>query len=67
MAEFQAQLELGARNFHPKPCMFTWAKIGSTREVAVYSFQKYPAKWQLSFNIYIAQGLSVEPCVPWAM
>ena len=23
MAEFRAQLELGARNFHPKPCMFT--------------------------------------------
>ena len=25
--------EHGARNFHMKPCMFTWAKIGSPFEI----------------------------------
>ena len=25
MTQFRARLELGAMNFHLKPCMFTWA------------------------------------------
>ena len=35
MTEFRARLELGAINFHLKPCMFTWAKIGSPFEVII--------------------------------
>ena len=35
VTEFRARHELGARNFHLKPCMFTWAKIGSPFEVII--------------------------------
>ena len=35
MTEFRVRLELGAINFHLKPCMFTWAKIGSPFEVII--------------------------------
>ena len=57
MAEFRAQLELGARYFHPKPCMFTWAKIGYTREVAV---SQVPHYW-LARNVWLNYEGSDSP------
>ena len=53
MTEFWAQFELGPRNFHLKPSMFTWAKIGSLLEVIVrragllWSQQDFEWRWSV--------------------
>ena len=51
MTEFLARLELGAINFHLKPCMFTWSKIGFPFEVII-SIGTVFKTIQLSFDIY---------------
>ena len=35
ITNFQARLELGTRKFCLKPCMFTWAKIGSRWDIII--------------------------------
>ena len=47
MTEFWARLELGAINFHLKPCMFTWAKIGSPFEVIILALYSNVASYHL--------------------
>ena len=47
MTEFWALLELGAINFHLKPCMFTWAKIGSPFEVIILALYSNVASYHL--------------------
>ena len=47
MTEFWARLELGAINFHLKPCMFTWAKIGSPIEVIILALYSNVASYHL--------------------
>ena len=47
MTEFWARLELGAINFHLKPCMFTWAKIGSPFEVIILALYSNIASYHL--------------------
>ena len=50
MTEFRARLELGAINFHLKPCMITWAKIGFPLKLSYW--QIVFKNIQLSFDIY---------------
>ena len=47
MTEFWARLELGAVNCHLKPCMFTWAKIGSPFEVIILALYSNVASYHL--------------------
>ena len=52
MAVFRARLELGAINFHLRPCMFTWAKKGSPFEATILALYWKVKSIQLSFDIY---------------
>ena len=45
--EFRARLELGVINFHLKPCMFTWAKIGSPFEVIILALYSNVSSYHL--------------------
>ena len=47
MTEFRVRLELGAINFHLKPCMFTWAKIGSPFEVIILALYSNVSSYHL--------------------
>ena len=53
MAEFRARLELGAINFHLKPCMFTWAKIGSPFEVTILALYSTVSSYHLTSTGFI--------------
>ena len=53
MAEFRARLELGAINFHLKPCMFTWAKIGSPCEVTILALYSTVSSYHLTSTEFI--------------
>ena len=53
MAEFRARLELGAINFHLKPCMFTWAKIGSPFEVTILALYSKVSSYHLTSTEFL--------------
>ena len=53
MTEFRARLELGAINFHLKPCMFTWAKIGSPFEATILALYSKVSSYQLTSTEFV--------------
>ena len=53
MTEFRARLELGAINFHLKPCMFTRAKIGSPFEVIILALNSKVSSYQLTSTEFL--------------
>ena len=53
MAEFRARLELGAINFHLRPCMFTWAKIGSPFEATILALYSKVSSYHLTSTEFL--------------
>ena len=53
MTEFRVRLELGAINFHLKPCMFTWAKIGSPFEVIILALYSKVSSYHLTSTEFL--------------
>ena len=53
MTEFRARLELGAINFHLKPCMFTWGKIGSPFEATILALYSKVSSYQLTSTEFV--------------
>ena len=53
MTEFRAWLKLGARNFHLKPCMFTWAKIGSYFEINILVVHSKVSSYHLTYTEFL--------------
>ena len=53
MAEFWARLELGAINFHLRPCMFTWAKIGSPFEATILALYSKVSSYHLTSTEFL--------------
>ena len=48
ITEFRARLELGAINFHLKPCMFTWVKICSPFEIIILALYSKVSSYHLT-------------------
>ena len=53
MAEFRARLELGAINFHLRPCMFTWSKKGSPFEATTLALYSKVSSYQLTSTEFL--------------
>ena len=53
MTEFRARLELGARNFRLKPCMFTWAKLGNPFEVIILTVYSKVSSYHLTSTEFL--------------
>ena len=53
MTEFRAWLELGARNFRLKPCMFTWAKLGNPFEVIILTVYSKVSSYHLTSTEFL--------------
>ena len=53
MAEFWGRLGLGAVNFHLRPCLFTWAKIGSPFEVTILALYSKVSSYHLTSTEFL--------------
>ena len=60
MTEFRARLELGAINFHLKPCMFTWVKICSPFEIIILARYLKVSSYHLTSTEFQITMISIK-------